>query len=216
LGDSLQDPHVLQGAWIEDEECTRHVPQKLDKHNKESSICIHLYMYISLYVCISIYIYMHTEFRFIIFNPFLLINVDIYIYTPTYIHISWQAKQAKQLFSMQNQRFMFKSVHDGLGKDLYCTNAFLLVQHTTINCFNYTTISVYNSITVELYKHKYNYITTYLCNYMPMWLRSKQRAHHNRQKPSKLHGQAWPLALAKAASRVPGTCRSSPNPPGAC
>lgn len=127
-------------------------------------------MYISLYVCISIYIYMHTEFRFIIFNPFLLINVDIYIYiyTPTYIHISWQAKQAKQLFSMQNQRFMFKSVHDGLGKDLYCTNAFLLVQHTTINCFNYTTISVYNSITVELYKHKYNYITTYLCNYMPM------------------------------------------------
>ena len=117
---------------------------------------------------------------------------------------------------MQNQRFMFKSVHDGLGKDLYCTNAFLLVQHTTIYCFNYTTISVYNSITVELYKHKYNYITTYLCNYMPMWLRSKQRAHHNRQKPSKLHGQAWPLALAKAASRVPGTCRSSPNPPGAC
>lgn len=31
-----------------------------------------------------LYIYMHTEFRFIIFNPFLLINVDIYIYT--YIH----------------------------------------------------------------------------------------------------------------------------------
>ena len=26
--------------WIEDEECTRHVPQKLDKHNKASSICI--------------------------------------------------------------------------------------------------------------------------------------------------------------------------------
>lgn len=34
----------------------------------------------------SLFIYMHTEFRLIIFNPFLLINVGVYIYIYTYIH----------------------------------------------------------------------------------------------------------------------------------
>ena len=86
-------------------------------------------------------------------NPCLLRNV-----------CDWHAKRAKQQYSMPNQSFMFKSFHDGVGKDMYCTNAFLLVQHTTVELHNYTN-TVYHSIIVRTVQaYKYKSITAYLCN----------------------------------------------------